>query len=173
MKYPLPLFIDVAPDTLHALLACARRAKGFSAGGAKVQAAVAAIEQLVKDREPADPVIVERAFKHGVVPSLEEICLPGLAQVNVEQVSVLLAYARREIEHIGWCFDARDDEDLERQIPGNSADGCPVCNSAYEIEKHVRHVREWRNALLGNECGVTHHEKHDFDDEETPGQAPA
>jgi len=172
MAFPLPLFIDVDPDTLATLLACARRMEGFPAGGANVLAAAAAVEQLIADRRPADPAVVERIFTRGFAPFWEDIICPGGVEVSVEEVAVLLAYARSEIEHVAWCFDALDDEDLENQLPANSVDACPVCHSAYEIEKHGRHVRVWRGALVGCAESVTDHGKFDAEEDEAPGQKP-
>jgi len=92
--------------------------------------------------------------------------------VSVEDVAVLLAYARSRIKHVAWCFDARDDEDLESRLPANSVDACPVCHSAYEIEKHSRHVRIWRSALTGDAKSVTDHGKSDAEEDTGLGQTP-
>lgn len=173
MKFSLPLFIDVHPDTLQSLLACVKRVPGFPVEGAQVRAAVAAVGQLVRDRQPADPVVVERVFTQGCPPSWEEIFPPGTVEVSVEEVAVLLAYAKGEIDHVAWCFDARDDEDLESQLPADSVDTCPVCHSAYEIEKHLGQVHVWQRTLLEGAGGVMRHEKCDAEEEDAPGQKPA
>lgn len=172
MEFSLPLFIGVRPDTLQTILACAKRVQGFPADGAQVRAAVAAVEQLVADRQPADPVVVERVFTQRFVPSFADTFRPGSAEVSVEEVAVLLAYAKREIDHVGWCFDARDDEDLENQLPSDSVETCPVCHSAYEIEKHVRHVDVWRRTCLDGVGRVMHHQKNGADEEGATGHEP-
>lgn len=135
--------------------------------------AVAEVEELVRDRQPADPVVVDAIFRRELEPSLEAIFRPGVTEVSVDEVSVLLAYAKGELEHTGWCFSACDDEDLECQLPTDSVETCTVCNSAYEIEKHAGHVRARRSAFLEGLEAVTHHENIDADEGETAGQRPA
>ena len=136
-------------------------------------AAAIAVEQLIRDRQPTDAAVVERVFAQGYAPNWEEMLRPGLAEVSVQAVAVLLAYARGEIAHVGWCFSARDDEELETQLPANSVESCPVCDSVYEIQKHARRVRVWRSTFLEGAGGVTHHEKFNAEKGEVPGQEPA
>jgi hypothetical protein len=173
MTFSLPLFIDVRPSALHALLSCVRGTKAFSREGVDVRVAVAEMEQLVRERQPADPALVSAIFKRELEPSLEAIFRPGVTEVSVEEISVLLAYAKGEQDHTGWCFSARDDEDLESQLPADSVETCPVCHSAYEIEKHARHVHARRSAFLRGLEGVTHHENIGADEGDEAGQGPA
>lgn len=146
---------------------------GFPAGGVDVRVAVAEVEQVVRDRQPADPAVVNAVFRRELEPSLEAHFRPGVTEVSVEEISVLIAYAKGELEHTGWCFSARDDEDLESQLPADAVETCPVCHSAYEIEKHARHAHARRSAFLRDVEGVTHHENVDADEGEEAGQRPA
>ena len=135
-----------------------------------MRVAVAEVEKLARDRQPADPIVVNAIFRRELEPCLEAIYRPGVTEVSVEEISVLLAHAKGELEHTGWCFSARDDEDLESQLPADSVETCPVCHSAFEIEKHARHVHARRSAFLRGSESVTHHENIDGDEGEEAGQ---
>ena len=58
-------------------------------------------------------------------------------EVTPAHLNLLLDHARGVVAHQAWCFRAVDDEDLEKQLPGDSTETCPVCMAVYQVEQEI------------------------------------